>query len=88
MQAATANDGTGRQGAAALYDDEVSAISEDMISTVLRRKGRARRTTPLVRTRPTCHISCGASKRQKTRQSKSEMGPRIMAIDGRAIIGT
>lgn len=41
-------------------------------------KGRTCRTTLIVSNKPTSRMSCGARKRQKTMQSRYEIGPRII----------
>lgn len=49
-----------------------------MMLVYSRRKGKVLKAQNVVSNSPTCQMSCGASKRQKIRQSKIETGPRIM----------
>lgn len=44
------------------------------------RNGNAVRAHSVVSNRPTCQMSCGARKRQNTRQSRYETGPSIMVV--------
>lgn len=62
-------------------------FAEMLISVLLReggsnlhRNGRHCSAVARVPKRPTRRSSCGARKTQKTRQSRYEMGPRIMMI--------